>query len=68
MEVLLKISNVSGGYYKEDIIKGISLDVNHGDFMGIIGPNGSGKTTLLRLATRVLRPRGGEIFFKKENF
>ena len=66
MEVLLKISNVSGGYYKEDIIKGISLDVNHGDFMGIIGPNGSGKTTLLRLATRVLRPRGGEIFFKGE--
>lgn len=67
MEVLLKINNVSGGYYKEDIIKGISLDVNQGDFMGIIGPNGSGKTTLLRLITRALRIRGGEIFFKGEN-
>ena len=67
MEVLLKINNVRGGYYKEDIIKGISFDINHGDFMGIIGPNGSGKTTLLRLITRVLHPRGGEIFFKGEN-
>lgn len=67
MEVLLKINNVSGGYHKEDIIKGIFLDINHGDFMGIIGPNGSGKTTLLRLVTRVLYPRKGEIFFKGEN-
>ncbi len=68
MGILLKINDISGGYYKkEDIIKGISLDINHGDFMGIIGPNGSGKTTLLRLATRVLRPTKGGIFFKGED-
>jgi iron complex transport system ATP-binding protein len=68
MGILLKINDISGGYYKkEDIIKGISLDINHGDFMGIIGPNGSGKTTLLRLATRVLRPTRGGIFFKGED-
>jgi len=67
MGALLKISNVSGGYYKEDVIKGISLDINQNDFMGIIGPNGSGKTTLIRLVTRVLHARSGEIFFKGEN-
>ena len=67
MEALLKIDKLSGGYYKEDIIKGVSLDINQGDFIGIIGPNGSGKTTLLRLATRVLNPREGRIYLRDEN-
>ncbi len=67
MGVLLKINDVSAGYYKEDVVKDISLDINQADFLGIIGPNGSGKTTLLRLATRVLRPRIGQIYFKAEN-
>jgi len=64
---LLKINSINGGYNKENVVKGISLDINHGDFMGIIGPNGSGKTTLLRLATRVLRPRLGSISFREED-
>jgi iron complex transport system ATP-binding protein len=64
---LLKIENLSGGYYKEDIVKGISLTINPKDFMGIIGPNGSGKTTLLRLITRILVPRCGKIYFRNED-
>lgn len=67
MGTLLKINNVSAGYYKQDVVKGISLNVNQGDFLGLIGPNGSGKTTLLRLITKVLYPRCGEINFKGEN-
>ncbi len=67
MGLLLKINNVSFGYYKENVVKGISLDVNQGDFLGLIGPNGSGKTTLLRLITKVLYPRIGEIYFKGAN-
>lgn len=67
MRALLKINNVSGGYNKENVVKGVSLDINQGDFMGIIGPNGSGKTTLLRLTTRVLRPRAGNISFREED-
>jgi len=67
VKILLKIDNVSSGYYREDIIKGVSLEVNTGDFMGIIGPNGSGKTTLLRLLTRVLALRKGRIYFKGQD-
>ncbi len=67
MSALLKIDNLSGGYYKEDIIRGLSLDINPGDFLGIIGPNGCGKTTLLRLITRVLNLRQGDIFYKGRN-
>jgi iron complex transport system ATP-binding protein len=67
MAVLLKIDNVCGGYLKEDVVKNISLDVNTGDFLGLIGPNGSGKTTLLRLATRILYPHKGIILFKQDD-
>ncbi|MDD5108948.1 MAG: ABC transporter ATP-binding protein [Candidatus Omnitrophica bacterium] len=67
MPALLKINNLVGGYYKEDIIKGLTLNVNQGDFLVIIGPNGSGKTTLLRLVTRVLNLKAGEILYKDEN-
>ncbi|MDD5130497.1 MAG: ABC transporter ATP-binding protein [Candidatus Omnitrophica bacterium] len=67
MSVLLKIKDLSGGYYKEDVIKGLSLDVNQGDFLVIIGPNGSGKTTLLRLLTRVLPSNKGEIYYNDAN-
>jgi iron complex transport system ATP-binding protein len=67
MKPLLRIDNLSAGYYNEDIIKGVSLDVRTGDFMGIIGPNGSGKTTLLRLCSKILRPRQGRIYFSEKD-
>jgi iron complex transport system ATP-binding protein len=67
MNVLLKIENVSGGYHQKNVVNDVSLDINQGDFLGIIGPNGSGKTTLLRLATRVLIPVQGRIYFREEN-
>lgn len=61
MAALLKINSLDGGYYKQRIINNISLEINKGDFLGIIGPNGSGKTTLLRLISRVLIPQKGNI-------
>jgi len=67
MAVLLKIDNVCGGYAGEDVVNNICLDVNAGDFLGLIGPNGSGKTTLLRLATRILQLHKGTIFFGQNN-
>lgn len=67
MDSLLKIENVRGGYYRQDVVKEISIAVKQGESLGIIGPNGSGKTTLLRLATRVLHPKSGLIYFKGRN-
>jgi len=61
MSALLKVENLFGGYHREAVIKGISLDVNKGDFVGMIGPNGSGKTTLLRLMSRILGVQKGNI-------
>jgi len=67
MKTLLKIEKLSGGYYGEDIVKDVSLAINAGDFLGIIGPNGSGKTTLLRLSSRILHPRAGKVYFNEED-
>jgi len=60
-DTLLRISDLTGGYNQELIVKSICLDIEKGDFLGIIGPNGSGKTTLLRLMSRVISPRKGNI-------
>lgn len=67
MNKLLSIDQISAGYNTEDIIREFSLDVNQGDFIGVIGPNGSGKTTLLRLLTRIIPMRQGRVYFQGQN-
>jgi ABC-2 type transport system ATP-binding protein len=43
-------------------VAGLSLDVPHGSFFGLVGPNGAGKTTTLRMATGLLRPDAGKVW------
>jgi ABC-2 type transport system ATP-binding protein len=40
-------------------VAGVTLDVPHGSFFGLVGPNGAGKTTTMRMATGLLRPDSG---------
>jgi branched-chain amino acid transport system ATP-binding protein len=47
-------------------VNGVSLSVDEGEILGIIGPNGSGKTTLLNLMTGLIEPDRGEIFIRGE--
>lgn len=65
--MMFSFSNISSGYNNFEIIKGVSLNIEKGDFAGIIGPNGSGKTTLLRTATKIIKPSRGEIFMEGKN-
>ncbi|WP_304181550.1 ABC transporter ATP-binding protein [Leptotrichia trevisanii] len=48
-------------YVKNNILKGISFDIEKGDILGIIGRNGSGKSTLLKLITKIIYPDSGSI-------
>jgi len=64
MDIILKIDKLKGGYFQDEIIHGLSLDISRGDFLGVIGPNGSGKTTFLRLISRALKPSSGGVFYK----
>lgn len=60
----LSIQNVVAGYGSgQDILKGISLEVEAGQTYCIIGPNGAGKSTLLKVISGLLRPRDGAVTF-----
>lgn len=59
---MVRIQDLSCGYGKEVVLKGINLEIGAGDFVGLIGPNGSGKTTLTRAASGILPPMQGKIF------
>ena len=57
----LSLSGVTVAVGSVEICSEVSLEVDAGHVVGIIGPNGSGKTTLLRTVYRVLRPRLGRV-------
>ena len=64
---LLEVRNLSVRYDKAQILNGVSLAVDAGEFVGLVGPNGAGKSTLLRLITKILRPDSGRIVFNGED-
>lgn len=66
MEPLIKIKNLTLGYDKEPVLRGVNLEIFDTDFLGMIGPNGGGKTTLLKAILGLLRPMKGEIVFRKD--
>ena len=65
--VNLTVAGVECRYGSIKILEGVSLSVNDGDFVGILGPNGSGKTTLLKSISRTLKPHKGAIFLDKND-
>ncbi len=64
---LLEMNNVRKGFGKTEVLKNISLSVEQGEVVSIIGPSGSGKSTLLRCATMLEKMDSGElIYFDKK--
>lgn len=63
---LLEIKNVKKNFDGLEVLKGISLKVDRGEVVSIIGPSGSGKSTLLRCATRLEKQDEGEITYEGE--
>ena len=68
MSALLKINDLWGGYTEGvDILRGISMEVQQGDAVGIIGLNGSGKSTFGKAIMNMIPIRRGEILLDGED-
>jgi len=57
----IKTENIKVDIGSTSILKGIDINVDNKEFVGIIGPNGSGKSTFLKCIYRTLKPSGGVV-------
>uniref|UniRef100_A0A7J2TKD9 ABC transporter ATP-binding protein n=1 Tax=Archaeoglobus fulgidus TaxID=2234 RepID=A0A7J2TKD9_ARCFL len=59
---MLKVEDLYASYGKEDILRGINIEVREKENVAILGPNGAGKTTLLKAICGLVRTRGRILF------
>jgi branched-chain amino acid transport system ATP-binding protein len=64
---VLEVDRVQAFYGSIQALKGISLRVDHGEIVTLIGANGAGKSTTLRVINGLIHPRGGTITFHGED-
>jgi branched-chain amino acid transport system ATP-binding protein len=61
---MLKVEGIDVAYGDVQVLHGVSLDIQEGELVAVIGANGAGKTTLLRTISGLLRPSNGSISFE----
>ncbi len=61
---MLKIENIDVYYGAIHALKGISVEVNEGEIVTLIGANGAGKSTILRTISGLLKPKAGQVSFE----
>jgi branched-chain amino acid transport system ATP-binding protein len=66
-EPMLRVENAHTYYGQIHALQGISLDVNKGEVVTLIGANGAGKTTTLKTISGLLHPRKGKVWFEGED-
>lgn len=64
---LVEIKGLSKNYLNKKALNNLSLDIESGKVVGILGPNGSGKTTLIKILTGLLRQSKGEVLINGHN-
>jgi branched-chain amino acid transport system ATP-binding protein len=63
MTPLLDVRDLDFAYGDVQVLRGVSLSVNAGEIVTLVGSNGAGKTTTLRNISRLVRPRSGTLVF-----
>ena len=63
MSALLEVKNIEVAYGKIIAVKDVSISVNKGEIVTLIGSNGAGKSTTLRTISGLMAPKSGEIHF-----
>lgn len=64
---LLEASDVVAGYGETNILHGVSIAVDAGEIVTIIGPNGCGKSTLMKTLAGLVKVRSGSVRFRQED-
>lgn len=64
---MLQINDIHVYYGNIHALKGISLEINQGEIVTLIGANGAGKSTLLRTISGLLKPKNGDILFEGQS-
>lgn len=64
---MLELKNLDSGYDFLQVLWGVSLTVEDGEFIALIGPNGAGKSTTLRTIAGLIKPKGGDILFNGDS-
>ncbi len=65
--MLLEVKDLNTFYEQSHILQGISLNVDHGEIVCLLGRNGVGKSTTLKSIIGLVKPRSGEVLFKGLN-
>jgi iron complex transport system ATP-binding protein len=59
--VVIEAENLTLGYGRIEVVRGISFALEPGQITGLVGPNGSGKSTIIKALSRVLKPTHGKV-------
>jgi len=63
---VLRINELNAGYDFLQVLWGVSLEVEEGEFVALLGPNGAGKSTTMRTIAGLIKPISGDIHFKDD--
>jgi branched-chain amino acid transport system ATP-binding protein len=63
---LIKVENLAAGYGLVEFLRNISLEINQGEVVAVLGSNGVGKTTLNNCLSGLIKPNNGKISFEDE--
>lgn len=65
---MIKLKGIGKGYGNGVVLRGLDLEINKGEIIGLLGPNGEGKSTLVKILAGLITDYGGEYEFDGELF
>lgn len=68
MTVLCRTENLGKKYGSNVVLKGVNIEINSGEIIGLIGENGAGKSTLMKIIAGVEKPSMGKIWVKGQEY